>query len=179
MIIIFFTGNNLAFKKNIQSSLFEKNLYTRRIFMDLSKAFDTVYHKILITKLENHGVKGTNLQWFKSYLENRKQFIAYENFSTPSINISCGVPQSSILGPLFFLVYANDLNKAPDVLDPKMFADDTNLFYSHQNIKSLFGTVNCELQKICEWSRANKLYLNVTKLITPYSIKIPLKINYP
>ena len=61
---------------------FEKNLYTLGIFIDFSKAFDTVDHKILITKLENYGVKGTNLQWLKSFLENRKQFIAYENFST-------------------------------------------------------------------------------------------------
>ena len=61
---------------------FEKNIYTLVIFIDISKAFDTVDHKILITKLENYGVKGTNLQWIKSFLENRKQFIAYENFST-------------------------------------------------------------------------------------------------
>ena len=140
---------------------FEKNLFTLGIFIDLSKAFDTVDHKILITKLENYGVKGTNLHWFKSYLKYRKQFIAYEIFSIYCINISCGVPQGSILGPLLFLVYVNDFNKA-SVTDP-MFAHDTNLFYSHQNMKTLFVTVNCELEKMCEWFRANKLSLNVTK----------------
>ena len=72
------------------------------------------------------------------------------------------MPQGSILGPLL-LIYVNDLNKASHVIDPLMFADDTNLFYSHQNIKALFGTVNCALQKICESFRANKLCLNVTK----------------
>ena len=128
---------------------FKKNLYTLGIFIDLSKAFDTVNHKILIAKLENYGVTGTNLRWFKSYLENRKQFIAYGIFSASHINISYGVPQDSILGPLLFLVYVNDLNRASEVLDPIMFADDTNLFYSHQNMKTIFGTVNCELQKIC------------------------------
>ena len=71
---------------------FEKYLCTLGIFIDLTKAFNTVDHKILISKLENYRVKRTNLQWFKSYLENRKQFIAYENFSTSYINISCGVP---------------------------------------------------------------------------------------
>ena len=77
------------------------------IFIDLSKVVDTVYHKLLITKSENHGVKGTNLRSFKSYLENRKHFITYENFSTFHINISCVVPLASIFGPLLFLVYVN------------------------------------------------------------------------
>ena len=116
------------------------------VFIDLSNVFDTVDHKILITKLENYGVKGTNLQWFKSYPENRKQSIAYEHK-----NISCCVPQGSILGSLLFLVYVNDINKTSNVLDPIMFADDTDLLYSHQNIKILFVTENCELRKICEW----------------------------
>ena len=91
------------------------------------------------------------------------------------------MPQGLILGPLLFLVYVNDFNKASDVIDHIMFADDTNLFYSHQNIKTLFGTVNCELEKICEWFRANKLTLNVRK--TNYTLfhknstkdKLPLK----
>ena len=73
--------------------------------------------------------------------------MAYENFSATYTNISCGVSQDSILASLLFLVYANDLNKTSDVLDPIMFADDTNLFYSHQNVKTLFGMVNCELEK--------------------------------
>ena len=92
------------------------------------------------------------------------------------------MPKGSIFGPLLFLVYVDDLNKASDVLDRIMFADDTNLFYSYQNVKALFGTVNCELQKICEWFRENKLSLNVTK--TNYTLfhksstkdKLPVKI---
>ena len=162
---------------------FEKNLYTLGIFIDLSKAYYAGDHRILITKLENYGVKGTNLQWFKSYLKNRKQFIAYENFSTSYINISYGVPQGLILGPLLFRVYVNYLNKASDILDPIMFANNTKLFHPHQNIKTLFGMVNCELQKICEWFRANKLSLNVTKtnytLFHKNSIKDKLLLKMP
>ena len=162
---------------------FEKKIYTLGIFIDLSKAFDTVDHKILITKLEHYGVNRANLRWFKSYLENRKQFIANENFSTSHINISCGSARGSILEPLFFLVYVNDLNKASDGLDPIMFADDTNLCYSHQNVKALSGTVNCELKIICEWFRENKLSFNLTK--TNYTLfhkdstkdKLPLKMS--
>ena len=124
---------------------FETNMYTLVIFIDISKAFDTVDHKILITKLENYGVKKTNLQWLKSFLENRKQFIAYENFSTSQKHFMwCAKRVTSWVITLF--VYVNDLNKASDVLDPVMFADDPNLFYSYQNIKTLFGTVNCELK---------------------------------
>ena len=142
---------------------FEKNIYTLDIFIDLSKAFDTVDHKIIITKLENYGVTGTNLRWFKSYLENRKQCISYENFYTSHIDIPYDVPQGSILAPLLFLVYVNAHYKTSDVLDPIMLANDTNLFYSYQNIGNLFGTVYCELQKICELFGANKLSLHVTK----------------
>ena len=84
---------------------FENNQYTVGVFIDLSKAFDTVDHEILIAKLENYGIKGNNLNWFKRYLENRKQFIRSDNISTNYQEIVCGEPQGSILGPLLFLIY--------------------------------------------------------------------------
>ena len=132
------------------------------MFFYLSKAFDTVDHYILITKLKQYGIQG-NIRWFESYLSNRKQYIAYNNKSTSFKDITCGVPQGSILGPLLFLIYVNDLPNVSNMLDPIMFADDTNLFFSNSNIKTLFATVNHELEKISLWFIANRLLLNVKK----------------
>ena len=121
---------------------FNNNKFTLGVFIDLSKAFDHNYdyvnhnYNILLTKLKHYGVKNTNLNWFQSYLSTRKQFISYDFKETTMENITCGVPQGSILGPLLFLIYVNDLHKASSLLKPIIFADDTNLFYSHNNIFS-------------------------------------------
>ena len=154
---------------------FNKKAFTLGVFIDLSKAFDTVNHEILINKLKHYGVRNTSLNWFKSYLSSRKQFITYDHENTTIKNITCGVPQGSILGPLLFLLYVNDLYKASDLLNPIMFADDTNLFYSHSNIDTLFKTVNKELNYINEWFKANKLSLNISK--TKYTFFHPQRKN--
>ena len=135
---------------------FKNNEHTLGVFIDLSKAFDTVDHQILLKKLNLYGINGSNIHWFESYLTNRKQFLTFNNKNTTFAHITCGVPQGSILGPLLFLIYVNDLCSASNILDPIMFADDTNLFYSHQNISSLFMTVNNELDKIGEWFKAKE-----------------------
>ena len=98
------------------------------LFLDFSKAFDTVNHEILFMKLEHYGVRGSSLDLFKSYLNGRKQFVEYNGVSSSKSTIVCGVPQGSILGPLLFLVYINDLAHASDKIFSILFADDSNLF---------------------------------------------------
>ena len=151
---------------------FDENKFTLGIFIDLSKAFDTVDHSILLEKLKYYGIKHTAHQWLSNYLTNRKQYLSYNRPSTDYSSITCGVPQGSILGPLLFLIYVNDLQYVSSILDTIMFADDTNLFLSERNIKKLFSTMNTELTKLNNWFSANKLSLNETK--TVYSFFHPL-----
>ena len=125
---------------------FEKNEHNLGVFIGLSKDFHTVDHSIPLRKLEFYGITGRNCAWIKGYLSNRLQYIQVdENCRIEYCVVKCGVPQGSILGPLLFLLYANDLKNASFVLDPIMFADDTKLFYTHLNIQKLFSMMNEEL----------------------------------
>ena len=127
--------------------------------------FDTVDHSVLLRKLELYRITGFNLAWFKNYLSNRKQYIQIGNdYQSEPLDINCGVTQGSILGTLLFILYVKDFTNATKHLDPIMFADDTNSFYSNKNIKSLFEVVNKELQSITKWFNANKLSLNTNKM---------------
>ena len=123
---------------------FEKEQFTLGVFIDLSKAFDTVDHSILLKKLKIYGITGKNLAWFQSYLSDTNQCIEIgENSKTDRKYVTCGVPKD-----LLFLVYVNDLANASRSLDPIMFADDTNLFFHHKDIKHPFTVVNNELVNI-------------------------------
>ena len=120
----------------IQTAI-EKKLYSCGLFLDLSKAFDTVNHSILIRKFEFYGISGIAKNWFVSYLNNRFQFVTIENISSELEHITCGVPQGSVLGPLLFLLYINDFNNCAPDLDFHLLADDANLFFSESNLQRL------------------------------------------
>ena len=153
-------GNQFGFRSNystdhallsitdkIQRTIEEKNYYCG-IFLDLSKAFDTVNHRILIKKVEYYGLRGTAKNWFFSYLSNRRQFVSVGGTNSDQLPISCGVPQGSVLRPLLFLLYINDFHSCSDVLDFHLFADDSNLFYNNKNLKTLESVLNIELTHI-------------------------------
>ena len=141
----------------------DRKMFNLVVLIDLKKAFDTVDHQILLRKLELYGIKGEALTLLKSYLTNRNQKCQIKNsFSTERL-IKCGVPQGSIVGPLFFLLYINDLPQCLNKTKPRLFADDTNLTASGDSITDLETAVNSDLENLRKWLIANKLSLNVAK----------------
>ena len=133
------------------------------ILLDFAKAFDTVNHEILLAKLDYYGIRGTAHNWFKSYLSNRQQCTEIGNLQSKLDYVKNGVPQGSVLGPLLFLLYINDIILSSKICKFTLFADDTSLFYSHKNKAEGSKILNEELSKIAEWLAANKLSLNVSK----------------
>ena len=126
-------------------------LYSRGIFLNLCKAFDTVDHNILLAKLEHYEIRGLQNEWFCSYLTNRQQFISVNNSDSDPLQITCGVPQGSVLGPVLFLIYMNDFTNCSSIFDFHLFADDTNLFHTYSGLQHLEQNVNRELSEISLW----------------------------
>src|SRR5438034_2759883 len=149
--------------------------YTLCIFLDLSKAFDTVDHNILLFKLDICGIRGPTLQWLKSYLTDRQQYtiIIVDNVSLSIKQVSVGVPQGSILGPLLLLIYINDIYNACRDTTFKLFADDSNVFVKASNLNDLFISANVANLKICNWFKSNRLTINQTK--SAYVLFFPSK----
>ena len=149
------------FMNKITNAL-ENKLHTIAIFCDLRKAFDSCNHNILLNKLRGLGLSGTTLLWFKNYLKNRKQFVFLNGSHSSSLTTRVGVPQGSILGPLLFLIYINDLPDASDLLT-LLFADDTTLLFSHSDINELVSIVNFQFRKVVKFCRTHELSLHPQK----------------
>ena len=169
------TENQYGFRKNYSTCLALIDLYDKislaidnqefavGVFLDLSKAFDTINHEVLFDKLAYYGIRGLALEWVKSYFSNRSQFVQFNEHYSGSKNIRCGVPQGSILGPLFFLLYVNDIVHVSRIIELILFADDTNIFLSHKDPIHLTNILNIEIEKLSNWFKSNKLSLNLTK----------------
>ena len=142
---------------------FEQNKYTLALFLDLSKAFDTIDHNILLQKLHHYGIRGIALDWVKSYLSGRVQYVEYNGVKSTQKPMICGVPQGSVLGPLLFIIYMNDLHFALEHSSGILFADDTTIHNTNNDLTVLFDTMNKDLNQVTQWFRANKLSLNLSK----------------
>ena len=127
---------------DFRSSSLDNKRFGCGIFIDLQKALDTVNHKILLSKLEHYGVRCCALEWLRSYLSYRKQYVSINGNSSNLLSISCGVPQGSVLGPLLSLIYINDLPNASKKLDSYLFADDTNIYCESENLLLLFFIIS-------------------------------------
>ena len=127
------------------------------VFIDLKKAFDTVDHDILLDKLNYDGFLGIINDWFSSYLKNRMQTTQVGHHISDKAAVSSGVPQGSVLGPLLFSIYVNDINGCSNKFRFYLFADDANILYADKNLKNLETIINIELQNLYNWLTANKL----------------------
>jgi hypothetical protein len=134
--------------------------HTGMILIDLQKAFDTINHDILLDKMKLMRFSEETIGWFKSYLSNRKFFVNVESTLSEPANLKCGVPQGSILGPLLFLLYINDLPQAIGDCDVRLYADDTCISFKHKNIKTIEGKLNKDFNTLCDWFLDNKLSIH-------------------
>ena len=162
--VAIFPFNHIVDDEEFVKSCSNDNGVTKRLCHELLfNPFDTISHDILLRKLYNYGIRGIALDLIADYLTGRSQYVSYNNCNSATLNTSIGIPQGSILGPLLFILYVNDLNYVSPNLSCIQFADDTNIFSSGSSLDDIFNVLNCELESISTWLRANELVLNVSK----------------
>ena len=141
------------------SNELDRKQFSICVFINLSKAFDTLARQILLGKLNQYGTRGMANSWFSNYLENGKQFVSIGTDFSDTCVIKCGVSQEYILGPLLFLLYINGIVNISDLATLILFAGDTNMFLCGYDLSMLISTVNTFLDKISQWFKANKLVI--------------------
>ncbi len=156
------TLHNLTHLTNYIYSALNDKKYCIGLFLDLRKAFDVCSHSLLLKKLRKYGIHGTTYDWFASYLKDRKQQVDIDGNLSSASTFNISVIKGSILGPILFLIYINDLYNASDLFK-LMFADDTAGLACNDNLTELVSLVNRELKKVARWFRANKMAVNVSK----------------
>ena len=161
--------------QDLIATAFEANELIVGVFLDLKKAFDTVDHDILCQKLKKYGVKDNSHDIISSYLNSRMQTVSIRGSHADFKRVNIGVPQGSILGPLLFIIYINDLASNQREVDYFIYADDTAIFFKHRDPDVLQCIVNAELLKVSQWLQVNYLSLNVSK--TFYQLYTNRKIN--
>ena len=154
------TASNLI---NFLASSKNDKKYSIATFLDFSKAFDSVNHNLLLNKLNKIGIKGNLFRWLSSYLSNRTQVVRNSKFCSSRCQVSCGVPQGSVLGPSLFLCFINDIKYVPTSSTINLFADDTVLYLADDNLDSLIDRMQVDLDKISDWCSFSKLCLNSKK----------------
>lgn len=168
-------GSQYGFRSNRSTSLallelieeitncIDKKMYAMGVFIDLKKAFDTIDHNLLLDKLERYGIRGVGLNWVSSYLSNRHQFVNIGMFNSSCLEITCGVPQGSVLGPKLFILYINDIVRVSKIMKFVLFADDTTIFCAGEDLQQLLKDITIEMEKLKRWFDRNKLSLNLDK----------------
>ena len=150
------------FSSDIYSAL-DNSLSTLSIFIDFSKAFDTINHNILLDKMYHYGIRGPIHSWFKDYLTKRNQEIVFNGVNSTSSEITLGVPQGSVLGPILFLIYINDISNIFTTSKTILLADDMTIYLTGPNPEELINTANQELQRLYQWCICNRLTINTEK----------------
>ena len=139
----------------------DRGEYTGAVYVDLKKAFDTVNHATILSKLPVYGINDKELSWFIDYLFNRKHFVGFNTTCSKYQEITCGVPQGSILGPLLFLLLMNDIEHVITSCEVLLYADDMVIFFASKNVSLIESTLTKDLQQISDWLIKNQLIINL------------------